>query len=98
MASEIVLAHHEKYNGTGYPKGLKGEEIPYTARIVAIADVFDALTTERPYKKAWTVDEALELIKKEAGEHFDPQLVSKFVEIIADILILKEKYAEKITF
>ena len=96
MAREIALAHHEKYNGTGYPKGLKGEEIPYTARIVAIADVFDALTTERPYKKAWTVDDALELIKKEAGEHFDPQLVSKFVEIIADILILKEKYAEKI--
>lgn len=95
MAREIALNHHEKYNGSGYPGGLKGEEIPYIARIVAIADVFDALTTARSYKKAWTVDDALDLIKKGAGEHFDPQLVSKFIEILPDILLLKEKYAEK---
>ena len=94
MAKEIALTHHEKYDGTGYPNGLKGEEIPLTARIVAIADVFDALTTERPYKKAWTVDDALELLKEEAGAHFDPILVATFIEAIPDILALKQKYAE----
>jgi len=94
-AREIALTHHEKYNGKGYPNGLKGEEIPLMGRITAIADVFDALTTERPYKKAWSVDDALNLITKEAGEHFDPELVKKFLEITPDILKLKDKYAEQ---
>lgn len=95
-AREIALTHHEKYNGKGYPKGLKGKEIPMMGRITAIADVFDALTTERPYKKAWTIDDALNLIKNEAGEHFDPELVEKFLQITPDILKLKDKYAEQI--
>jgi putative two-component system response regulator len=95
MAREIALTHHEKYNGKGYPKGLKGENIPFVSRIVAIADVFDALTTERPYKNAWTVEEALKLINEEAGESFDPALVKLFISIMPDILALKEKYAEK---
>ena len=95
MAREIALTHHEKYNGKGYPKGLKGKEIPMTGRITAIADVFDALTTERPYKKAWTVEDALNLIKDEAGEHFDPELVEGFLQIMPEILKLKNKYAEQ---
>jgi putative two-component system response regulator len=94
MAREIALTHHEKYNGKGYPKGLKGKEIPMMGRITAIADVFDALTTERPYKKAWTIEDALNLIKNEAGEHFDPELVKKFLEITPVILKLKDKYSE----
>ncbi|MCU7834067.1 MAG: two-component system response regulator [gamma proteobacterium symbiont of Taylorina sp.] len=96
LASEIAISHHEKYNGKGYPNGLKGEYIPISGRIIAIADVFDALTTERPYKKAWTVDDALDLIKQEAGEHFDPELVKVFMNVIPDILELKAKYAEHI--
>jgi len=93
-AREIALTHHEKYNGKGYPNGLKGKEIPLMGRITAIADVFDALTTERPYKKAWTIEDALNLIKNEAGEHFDPELVEKFLQVTPDILKLKDKYAE----
>jgi len=96
MAKEIALTHHEKYNGKGYPNGLKGEKIPITGRIIAIADVFDALTTERPYKKAWSTEDALNLIQQEAGEHFDPVLVTKFLDVMPDILVLKEKYAEHI--
>jgi len=73
--AEIALAHHERYDGSGYPKGLVGKKIPISARIVAIADVFDALTSCRPYKEAWSIDEALSFIQKEAGKHFDPDLV-----------------------
>lgn len=81
----IAHSHHEKYNGRGYPLGLKGEDIPLYGRIVAIADVFDALTSIRPYKRAWSFEEAMELIKSEKGEHFDPVLVDMFVESEAEI-------------
>ena len=74
--SEIALAHHERFDGTGYPYALKGTDIPLSARIVAIADVFDALTSIRPYKEAWSIDEALEYISNESGKHFDPELVA----------------------
>jgi putative two-component system response regulator len=93
-AKIIALAHHEKWDGSGYPNGLKGEDIPLSARIVAVADVFDALTTERPYKKAWTVEDAVALIDKESGSHFDPELVGVFHEVLPDILDIKEEYAE----
>jgi two-component system, response regulator RpfG len=73
--SEIALAHHERYDGTGYPYSLKGTDIPLAARIVAIADVFDALTSVRPYKQAWSIDKALEYVLEESGKHFDPELV-----------------------
>lgn len=76
MAVDIARYHHEKYNGFGYPKGLQKHEIPLSARIVAIADVFDALTSERPYKKAFTFDEAIALIRSESNEHFDPHMVN----------------------
>jgi len=94
MARNIAMTHHEKYNGKGYPNGLKGDEIPFVSRIVSIADVFDALTTERPYKKAWTVEKAIKLIEDEAGESFDPALVKLFVSVMPEILVLKNKYSE----
>lgn len=94
MAKEIAFAHHEKWDGSGYPRRLKGEDIPITARIVAIADVFDALTTERPYKKAWTIEDAVQLIDDESGKHFDPHLVTLFHSVLPDILTIREQYAE----
>lgn len=90
----IALTHHEKWNGQGYPNGLAGEDIPLSGRIVALADVFDALTSVRPYKDAWTVEDALEWIKTQREQHFDPELVDVFFSILPDILEFKEKYAE----
>lgn len=94
MARSIALTHHEKWDGTGYPNGLKGEDIPLTGRIVAIADVFDALTSVRPYKAAWSVEEALELLRRESGKHFDPQLVELFLGCMPEVLAIKERWAE----
>lgn len=94
MARIVALTHHEKWNGKGYPKGLVGEEIPLVGRIVAIADVFDALTTERPYKKAWRVEDAVNLIKEESGHHFDSALVKAFLDSLPEILKVKDRYAE----
>ncbi len=85
MAREIALTHHEKYNGKGYPHGLKGENIPISGRIVAIADVFDALTSKRPYKRAWRTEDAINLIIREKGEHFDPHLVDIFVTLVPEL-------------
>ena len=94
LSREIALAHHEKWDGSGYPHGLAGEAIPISARIVAIADVFDALTTERPYKAAWEVEKAVELIEQEAGRHFDPILVSAFLDVLPQVLAVRDRYAE----
>ena len=94
MAANIARCHHEKYDGSGYPDGLKGEEIPIEARIVAVADVFDALTSERPYKKAFPVEEAVEIIKKDTGKHFDPKVVSAFLKALPRILKIKEKFPD----
>ncbi|OGP79380.1 MAG: phosphohydrolase [Deltaproteobacteria bacterium RBG_16_64_85] len=80
-AREIVLAHHERYDGSGYPKGLVGAEIPRGARIFAVADVFDALTTDRPYRAALSYQEAAEFITKESGTHFDPAVVDAFLAV-----------------
>lgn len=77
-AAEIPYCHHEKWDGTGYPRGLKGEEIPLAARIYAVADVSDALTSDRPYRKAWSKEKTLEYIREESGKHFDPQVVEIF--------------------
>jgi putative two-component system response regulator len=82
VAREIAATHHEKWDGTGYPLGLKGELIPLSGRIVAIADVFDALTHTRTYKKAWTLDEALVEIQKQSGLHFDPHMVDVFLSTV----------------
>jgi len=94
MAHEIALTHHEKWNGNGYPNKLKGKSIPLVGRVTAIADVFDALTSERPYKKAWSVEKSLALITEESGQHFDPELVVLFIKILPEIILIKEKYAE----
>jgi two-component system, response regulator RpfG len=79
MGSIIALGHHEKYDGNGYPNGLHGEDIPIVARIVAVADVFDALVSERPYKRAWSVEESLEYVRAQRGKHFDPKCVDAFL-------------------
>lgn len=94
MAEEIALTHHEKWDGTGYPNGLKGEEIPLVGRICGLCDVFDALTSERPYKKAWSVEEAVTEIQRGSGKHFDPRLVERFMQILPEIIEIKERYAE----
>jgi putative nucleotidyltransferase with HDIG domain len=82
-ALDIPYYHHEKWDGTGYPHGLKGEEIPLAARLFAIVDVWDALTSERPYRQAWSQEKALEYICKESGKHFDPNLVEVFLNILS---------------
>src|SRR6476661_3913246 len=79
MGAIIALGHHEKYDGSGYPNGLHGEDIPLVARIVAAADVFDALVSVRPYKRAWSIDEGLEFLKSQRGKHFDPRCVEAFM-------------------
>ncbi|MDO7930259.1 response regulator [Pseudomonas sp. KFB-139] len=85
MAAEISLGHHEKWDGTGYPSGLKGEDIPLSARIVALCDVYDALRMVRPYKQAWDIEAATTYIKENAGSHFDPVLSEAFCEIINEV-------------
>ena len=80
MAAEIALAHHEKFDGTGYPKGLRGNQIPLAARIITVADVFDALTTSRPYKPGITMEETLQDMEKEIGTHFDPDVFAAFIK------------------
>ncbi|HEX7089833.1 MAG TPA: HD domain-containing phosphohydrolase [Longimicrobiales bacterium] len=82
VAATIALTHHERWDGTGYPKGLRGESIPMVGRIVAVADVFDALTHDRPYKAAWPVEDALAEIERQAGRQFDPQVVEAFLETL----------------
>jgi len=79
LAGAIARWHHEKWDGTGYPDGLRGEDIPLAARIVALADYYDALTHERPYKRAWTREETIEEIKRQRGQHFDPAIVDAFL-------------------
>lgn len=81
-ALDIPYCHHEKWDGTGYPRGLKGEKIPLAARIFAVADVFDALTSDRPYRKAWTRKKAIKYIEEQSGHHFDPKVVQAFLELI----------------
>ncbi len=80
LAAEIAESHHERWDGTGYPRGLQGEDIPLSGRIVAVADVFDALVSERPYKKAWPLERARAFLSEQAGQHFDPRCVTAFLE------------------
>ena len=91
----VALTHHEKWDGSGYPKQLKGEEIPLTGRIVSLADVFDALTSERPYKRAWSSEDAVHLIEENAGTHFDPALIQPFKSVLPEILKIKDQYTEE---
>jgi len=94
MARDIALTHHEKWNGSGYPHGLAGAAIPMAGRIAALADVFDALTSERPYKKAWTVEAAVALIQENSGKHFDPALVEAFLGVLPGVDEIRQRYGE----
>jgi HD-GYP domain-containing protein (c-di-GMP phosphodiesterase class II) len=84
-AIPAILYHHERYDGKGYPLGLRAEEIPLSARIVAIADVYQALVSDRPYRKAFSKKKAVEIIKKEMGTHFDPKVTKVFLKVIKNI-------------
>jgi PAS domain-containing protein len=90
MAHDIALSHHERWDGRGYPLGLSGEEIPLVGRICAVADVFDALTTQRPYKAAWTIEEATDKIYSGTGTQFDPQVVDAFRDSLEELLATRE--------
>ena len=95
LAAEVAWCHHEKWDGTGYPRQLSGQDIPESARIVALADVFDALTMARPYKDAWPVDKAIAFLCEQAGRHFDPTLVSLFCEHEAHMLEIKQRWYQQ---
>jgi len=94
LGETIAQSHHEKWDGSGYPNGLKGIEIPIAGRITAIADVFDALTSKRPYKEAFSVEKSLAIIKEGRGSHFDPDVVDAFFTIRDEILSIKKQYGE----
>ncbi len=94
LAEEIALTHHEKWDGSGYPNGLAGEEIPIAGRITAIADVFDAITSKRPYKEPFPLERAFAIIKEGRGSHFDPAVVDAFFAIIDEILAIKERFKD----
>lgn len=93
-ARTVALRHHERWDGTGYPGGLKGAEIPVVARLVALADVFDALLSVRPYKPAWSVEATLDYIRAETGRHFDPAVVQAFFRVLPECLAIREKYKD----
>ncbi|WP_419146780.1 response regulator [Pseudoalteromonas 'SMAR'] len=92
LAYLMAMEHHEKYDGSGYPKGLQGEEISIEGRICALADVFDALTSKRPYKEAWPIEEAMAFIQSQSGLHFDPKLVALLAENLPEILKIKAQF------
>jgi putative two-component system response regulator len=92
--AEIARGHHEKFDGSGYPAGLKGHDIPIFSRIVAVADVFDALTSERPYKKAWSLDAAADFLRQGAGSHFDPECVAAFLAVWSQAMEVRGRFTE----
>lgn len=94
VAYEAAMYHHERYNGTGYPEGLKGEEIPLVARIVALADMYDAMTSERCYKKAFSHEKAKRIIVEEKGEHLDPKMVDSFLDTENEWLAIRERFKD----
>ena len=95
MAAEIALSHHEKFDGSGYPNGLAGEAIPLTGRIVAVADVFDALASPRPYKRPWPVEDAAHFLRENAGSHFDPRCVDAFFAAWDEVEAIRLRYRDE---
>ncbi|QAR33401.1 two-component system response regulator [Geovibrio thiophilus] len=93
-AATAALTHHEKWDGSGYPEGLKGENIPVIGRITAVADVFDALTSERPYKSAWSIEKAAEYIRNESGRHFEPRLAEAFLKCLPDVIKIRDNFGD----
>ncbi|CAO3439388.1 HD-GYP domain-containing protein [Azospirillum endophyticum] len=96
LAAEIALSHHEKFDGTGYPNGLAGDAIPLSGRIVAIADVFDALTSTRPYKRSWTMEEARAYMVENRGRHFDPALLDAFLSRWDEVCMIRRDNADEL--
>jgi putative two-component system response regulator len=95
VAHRVALGHHEKWDGSGYPRALAGEAIALEARIVAVADVFDALTSVRPYKQAWSIEDALRHLREQGGRHFDPVLVDLFQQLVPSIREIMQRWAER---
>jgi putative two-component system response regulator len=93
--AQIAISHHEKFDGSGYPHGLAGRAIPLYGRIVAVSDVFDALTSDRPYKRAWDIERARDLITRGRGTHFDPECVAAFLEVFDEVLRVKARYRDR---
>lgn len=94
LAASIALHHHEKFDGSGYPRGLAGEAIPIEGRIVAVADVFDALTSARPYKMAWPLEDASDYLHQNRGGHFDPVCVDAFMAVRDAVLEIRRRFQE----
>lgn len=94
-AAVIAITHHEKYDGSGYPHGIKGTEIPLFGRITAVADVFDALTSERPYKPSWEIERAMAFLHENSGNHFDPLCVDAFFKEWDNVLVIRAKYQDE---
>ena len=94
LAALVALTHHEKWDGSGYPQGLAGEAIPLEDRIVAIADVFDALTSVRPYKRAWSFDEATAYMRAQSGISFDPRLLDLFLTCVPEVALIQKQFAD----
>ena len=94
LAKVVAMTHHEKWDGTGYPNQLKGENIPIEGRIVALADVFDALTSIRPYKKAWPINDAIDFMVSQKNKHFDPELVDLFIQELDKIIEIKDRWKD----
>ncbi|SBS29662.1 Cyclic di-GMP phosphodiesterase response regulator RpfG [Marinomonas aquimarina] len=95
MARTIALTHHERWDGSGYPKGLKGDAIPLEGRIVALADVIDALLSKRPYKEAWSTEQAFAYVRDQAGQHFDPKLAQIALDLTEEIVELRSQYPDE---
>jgi putative two-component system response regulator len=95
LAATIALTHHERLDGTGYPNGVRGTDIPLEGRIVAVADVFDALTSERVYKRAMSVMEAVEVIRQGRGTQFDPEVVDAFLDILDEVVAVQRRHADE---
>jgi len=97
LAAEVALRHHEKWDGSGYPDGLAGDAIPESSRIVALADVFDALSMRRPYKEAWPLERVLNTLQENSGSHFEPRLVERFLAIMPEILRIRQHWEARIS-
>ncbi len=94
LAAEIALRHHEKWDGSGYPSGLSGEAIPEAARIVAVADVFDALSMRRPYKDPWPIDAIVAYLRAQSGLHFDPSIIATFIDTLPALMAVLAQWEE----
>lgn len=92
MAAEIALYHHERWDGSGYPEGLAGLNIPISARVIAVADVFDALTMKRPYKEAWPLEQVLATMREGSGTHFEPAMIAAFESVLPELLATKNQW------